>query len=100
MPFSAKFLSDDVISLECETKHTNLTLVNERQINVTSCTKCSLSTFIPLDVDKFGPVCFFYCFSAFCQLNVYFQIRVTGLEFNKRFFSSTVNISFAKNGYL
>jgi hypothetical protein len=29
---------------------------------------------------------FFYCFSAFYQLNVFFQIRVTGLKFNKRFF--------------
>jgi hypothetical protein len=42
--FSAKLLSHDVISLECETKHTNLTLVNEPQNNVTSCTKCSLPT--------------------------------------------------------
>jgi hypothetical protein len=49
--FSAKLLSHDVISLECETKHTNLTLVNERQNNLTSCTNCSylISTFIPLD---------------------------------------------------
>jgi hypothetical protein len=52
-----------------------------------------------LDVDKFGAV-FFNCFSTFCQLNVFFQIRVTGLKFNKEFFSSTVNISFAKDGYL
>jgi hypothetical protein len=37
---SAKLLSHDVISLECETKHTNLTLVNERQNNVTSSTNC------------------------------------------------------------
>jgi hypothetical protein len=29
---------------------------------------------------------FFYCFSTFCQLNVFFQIRITGLKFNKRFF--------------
>jgi hypothetical protein len=51
--FSAKLLSHDVISLECETKHTNLTLVNERQNNVTSCTNCAclISTFIPLNVD-------------------------------------------------
>ena len=61
-------------STKCETKHTNLTLVNERQNNVTSCTNCPylISTFIPLDVDKFGAVCFFYCFSTFCQLNVFF----------------------------
>jgi hypothetical protein len=43
---------------------------------------------------------FFICFSTFCQLNVFFQIRVSGLKFNKRLFSSTVNISFAKDGYL
>ena len=72
--FSAKLLSHDVISLEYETRHTNLTLVNERQNNVTSCTNCPylITTFIPLDVDKFGSVCFFYCFSTFCQLNVFF----------------------------
>jgi hypothetical protein len=51
--------SHDVISLECEKKHTNLPLVNERQNNVTSCTNCPylISTFSPLDVDKFGAVC-------------------------------------------
>jgi hypothetical protein len=30
----------------------------------------------------------------------FFQIRVTGLKFNKIFFSSIVNISFAEDGYL
>jgi hypothetical protein len=72
--FSTKLLSHDVISLECETKYTNLTLVNERQNNVTSCTNCPylISTFIPLDVDKIGAACF-YCFSTFCQLNVFFS---------------------------
>jgi hypothetical protein len=50
-------------------------LVNERQNNVTSCTNCPypISTFIPLDVDKFGAVCFFYCFSTFCQMKVFFK---------------------------
>jgi hypothetical protein len=59
--FSAKLLSHDVISLECETKHTNLTLMIERQNNVTSCTNCPyhISTFTPLDIDKIGAVCFF-----------------------------------------
>jgi hypothetical protein len=49
--------------------------VNERQNNVTSYTNCPyhISTFIPLDIDKIGAV---------------------------YFFSSTVNISFAKDGYL
>jgi hypothetical protein len=74
-------------SSDLRTKHTNLTLLNERQNNVTSCTNCPylISTFIPLDVDKFGAF-FFYCFSTFCQLNVFFQIRVIGLKFNKIFF--------------
>jgi hypothetical protein len=44
-----------------------LTLVNERQNNVTSCTNCLylISTFIPLDVDKFGAVFVFHIFSLF-----------------------------------
>jgi hypothetical protein len=100
--FSAKLLRHDVISLECEIKHTNLTLVNERQNNVTiheMYSPYSISTFIPLDVDKFGPVCFLLVFN-FLSAERFFQIRVTGLKFNKRFFSSTVNISFVKDGYL
>ena len=86
--FSAKLLSHDVISLECETKHTNLTLVNERQNNVTSSTNCPylISTFIPLDVDKFGAVCFLLLFNFLSAERFFFQIRVTGLKFNKRFF--------------
>jgi hypothetical protein len=85
---SAKLLSHDVISLECETKHTNLTLVNERQNNVTSSTNCPylISTFIPLDVDKFGAVCFLLLFKFLSAERVFFQIRVTGLKFTKRFF--------------
>ena len=102
MTFSVQLLSRDVISLECETKHTNLTLVNERQNNVTSCTKCPylISTFIPLDVD--GAVFFFfYCFSTFCQLNVFFcQIRVTGLKFNKRIFFFRVRKYFIRQRWL
>ena len=66
--FSAKLLSHDIISLECETKHTNLTMVNERQINVTSCTNCSylISIFIPLNVDNVGDS--FYLFTLFLPL--------------------------------
>ena len=66
--FSAKLLSHDVISLECETKHTNLTMVNERQNNVTSCTNCSylFSIFIPLNVDNVGEG--FYLFTLFLPL--------------------------------
>jgi hypothetical protein len=73
--FSAKLLSHDVISLECETKHTNLTLVNERQNNVTSCTNCSytISTFIPLDVDKFGAVCFLLFFNFLSAERFFFS---------------------------
>jgi hypothetical protein len=68
------FFSHDVISLEYETKHTNLTLVNERQNSVTSCTNCPylISTFIPLDVDKFGTVCFFIAFQLFVSWTVFF----------------------------
>jgi hypothetical protein len=73
--FSAKLLSHDVISLECETKHTNLTLVNERQNNVTSCTNCLylISTFIPLDVDKFGAVCFLLLFNFLSAERFFFK---------------------------
>ena len=39
---SVELLSHDVISLECERKHSNVASLNERQNNVTSCTKCSL----------------------------------------------------------
>jgi hypothetical protein len=84
--FSAKLLSRDVISLEYETKHTNLTLVNERQNNVTSSTKCSHPTiflrlfhWMSINLGQFV----FYCFSA---ERFFLQIRVTGLKFNKRFF--------------
>jgi hypothetical protein len=46
-----------------------------------------------------GTVCFLLFFS-FLSAERFFQIRVTGLKFSKRFFSSTVNISFARDGYL
>ena len=42
----------------------------------------------------------FLLFFNFLSAERLFQIRVTGLKFNKIFFSSTVNISFAKDGYL
>ena len=68
-------------------KHTNLTLVNERQNNVTSCTNYPylMSTLIifhwmSINLGQFV----FYCFSTFCQLNVCFSN--TGLKFNKRIF--------------
>ena len=100
--FSAKLLCHDVISLECETKHTNLTLVNERQNNVTSCTNCPylISTFIPLDVDKFGAVCFFIAFQLFVSWTFFFKYAFLVWNLGKDFFSSTVNIPFAKDGYL
>jgi hypothetical protein len=49
-----------------------------------------------------GQFVFFLLFFNFLSAErFFFQIDVTGLEFNKRFFfSSTVNISFAKDGYL
>ena len=40
----------------------------------------------------------FYCFSTFVSWTVFFQILVWNLT--NDFFSSTVNISFAKDGYL
>ena len=44
---------------------------------------------------------FFYCFSTFCQLNVFFfKYALLVWNLTKYFFSSTVNISFAKDGYL
>jgi hypothetical protein len=43
---------------------------------------------------------FFIVFQLFVSWTFIFQIRVTGLKFNKKIFSSTVNISFAKDGYL
>jgi hypothetical protein len=78
------------LSLECETKDTNLTLVNERQNNVTSCTKCSLPTlflrlfhWMSINLGQFVFLLFFNFLSA---ERFFFQIRVTGLKFNKRFF--------------
>ena len=73
----------------------------EWQNKVTSCTNCPylISTFIPLDVDKFGAVCFLLFFN-FLSAERFFQIRVTGLKFNTNNFSSTINISFTKDGYL
>ena len=71
--FFAKLLSCDVISLEYETKHTNLTLVNERQNNVTSCTKCSLPTLFLRLFHWMSINLFFYYFSTFCQLKVFFK---------------------------
>jgi hypothetical protein len=81
-------LPNYLVMTSCETKHTNLTLVNERQNNGTSSTNCPylISTFIPLDVDKFGAVCFLLLFNFLSAERFFFQIRVTGLKFNKRFF--------------
>jgi hypothetical protein len=42
--------------------------------------KCSIEC-------RWGSFFFFFCFSTFCQRNGFFQIRVTGLKFNKRFVS-------------
>jgi hypothetical protein len=42
----------------------------------------------------------FIAFQLFVSWTFFFQIRVTGLKFNKIFFFEYVNISFAKDGYL
>ena len=86
--FSAKLHSHDVISLECETKHTNLTLVNERQNNVTSCTNCPylISTFIPLDVDKFRAVCFSIAFQLFVSWTFFFKYALLVWNLTRFFF--------------
>jgi hypothetical protein len=54
----------EVTPVTCLVLKHALTLVNERQNNVTSCTNCPyLILFIPFDVDKFGAVCFLLFFN-------------------------------------
>jgi hypothetical protein len=57
-------------------------------------------TFIPLDVDKFRPVCFFVVFQLFVSWTFFFKYALLVWNLTKDFFSSTVNISFAKDGHL
>jgi hypothetical protein len=68
--------------------HWNVSNV-EWQNNVTSCMNCPylISTFIPLDVDKFGAVCFFFIvFQLFVSWTFFFKYALLVWNLTNTFF--------------